>query len=145
MTDSDATPGAERYAAGQLARATAVPAGGASVSASRVEGWLAVLAGLSSGGYFLGSRGAPVQGVPVWATLEVMHGGFASGCPLAELGEGAVPNAWYFTPEGVQRLAQLLDSGGWPAPMFELSRTLHHPAAFQPARMRPVHCHASCQ
>lgn len=110
MTDADTTIGAEGYAAGQLARVTATPGAGASVSTARVEGWLAVLASLSSGAYFVGSR-APVLGVPVWATLEVLHGGFASGRLLAELKEGAVPNAWYFTPEGVQRLAQLLDTG----------------------------------
>jgi hypothetical protein len=44
----------------------------------RAQGWMRVLAGIAQGSLRVGSR-TPVRGLPVWVTLEVLRGGFASG------------------------------------------------------------------
>lgn len=49
----------------------------------RADTWRAVIAGIASGGLEIGSR-TPVADTPVWVTLEVAHGGFATGRYLAE-------------------------------------------------------------
>ncbi len=40
--------------------------------------WLDVVAGILDGTLLIGTR-TPVEGVPAWATLDVAHGGFATG------------------------------------------------------------------
>ncbi len=75
------------YALGQLLRALEVassardPALHARARA-RVAKWQAVLDGMASGAVEVGSR-TPVAGAPAWATVEVVHGGFATGALLA--------------------------------------------------------------
>src|SRR6478752_6398986 len=44
----------------------------------KVASWVAVYEGLLSGALQVGSR-TPLAGTPAWATLEVAHGGFATG------------------------------------------------------------------
>jgi hypothetical protein len=67
------------YAFGQLQRAVR-HAGADSARAAR---WRAVLDGMADGTVTVGSR-TPVKDTPAWVTLEVLHGGFASGRYLAE-------------------------------------------------------------
>lgn len=90
-----------RYALAQLARALRALRGRtaargsesrrdvdpADPAAARVTRWRAVLDGILRGELTPGSR-APIAGVPVWATPEIAHGGFATGRLLAE---GPVP------------------------------------------------------
>jgi hypothetical protein len=49
----------------------------------KIEKWANVLNGMADGALRVGSR-TPVGGVPAWATLEVITGGFATGGLLAE-------------------------------------------------------------
>lgn len=88
MSDDRATanPG---YAAGQQLRAlrTLAEHPDAEIrqrALAKVEGWQRVLQGISDGSISVGSR-TPVADTPAWATLEVLHGGFASGRLSAEL------------------------------------------------------------
>src|SRR4051812_28129371 len=74
------------YALGQLDRATSASArhNDPTVRANavkKVAAWFKVVAGLKSGDIKVGSR-TPVA-APAWATLEVIHGGFATGGLLA--------------------------------------------------------------
>ncbi|MEY3211300.1 MAG: hypothetical protein RIT28_1781 [Pseudomonadota bacterium] len=50
---------------------------------AKIQRWQAVIDGMGAGTLRVGDR-APVADVPVWATLEVAHGGFATGSLLAE-------------------------------------------------------------
>ncbi len=52
-------------------------------AAAKVDRWRAVLDGMASGHLTVGSR-TPVRDTPAWVTLEVAHGGFATGRYLAE-------------------------------------------------------------
>jgi hypothetical protein len=75
------------YALGQLAKALATAGGHADAvtrerAEKKVARWRQVLAGMEDGTIAVGSR-TPVQGAPAWATLEVAHGGFATGNLLA--------------------------------------------------------------
>jgi hypothetical protein len=80
-----ASPG---YAAGQQLRALQTlqthpdPTVRARAMA-KIQRWQAVIDGMGAGTLHIGDR-APVADVPVWATLEVAHGGFATGSLLAE-------------------------------------------------------------
>ena len=47
-------------------------------AAARVEAWFQTINGMLSGELDVGSR-TPVVDTPAWVTLEVLHGGFASG------------------------------------------------------------------
>lgn len=47
-------------------------------SSARVSQWRSVLEGMLSGLLDIGAR-TPVQGAPPWVTLDVVHGGFATG------------------------------------------------------------------
>ncbi|ALG08154.1 hypothetical protein [Kibdelosporangium phytohabitans] len=77
-----ASPG---YATGQLARALArLVESGDQGALRKIRQWEAVLAGMTSGNLTVGSR-TPVAGTPAWVTLEVAHGGFATGEYLAEV------------------------------------------------------------
>lgn len=76
------------YAWGQLHRAMETAARHENAStraraAARIARWREVIEGMSSGTLSVGSR-TPVAGVPSWATLEVAHGGFATGALRAE-------------------------------------------------------------
>lgn len=100
---------------------------------SRAEGkvgkWLDVLNGILSGGLRIGSR-LPVDGAPIWATLEVVKGGFATGQMLAageileherqlaaklEIEPGlsirAALNAYFVSEQGLSELEAMLASG----------------------------------
>jgi hypothetical protein len=119
------------YAVGQLRRALerALAADDSGVrrrAAGRAEMWRAVLDGVATGHLVIGSR-TPVADTPAWVTLEVAHGGFATGRFLAESALRddeferlrSVPtdapgasdrerlNLWYLSDEG---LAELLDA-----------------------------------
>jgi len=76
------------YAFGQLERAleTAAKHGDPKTrerALAKAERWRAVLAGMADGALTVGSR-TPVADTPPWVTLEVAHGGFATGRYLAE-------------------------------------------------------------
>ncbi|WP_328940819.1 hypothetical protein OG259_03470 [Streptomyces sp. NBC_00250] len=118
------------YAEGQLARAfvTALTHADPATRAraeERAGGWRRVLAGMAAGTLRVGSR-TPARGLPAWVTLEVLHGGFATGAaraggPLlpyeAEAARRAgVPEdreslfAHCLTEQGLAELWDLLDS-----------------------------------
>ncbi len=98
-------------------------------SQSRVRKWLSVLQGMADGTLSIGSR-TPVANTPSWVTLEVAHGGFATGeylaagpltdfehGKLAQLGRdqsvsprGAL-NEYYLSERGFSELLSLLQSG----------------------------------
>lgn len=86
MSDRPHSAGAS-YALGQLARAVAAAERGDAASRARaqekVRRWREVLDGMAQGSLEIGSR-TPVADTPAWATLEVAHGGFATGRLLAE-------------------------------------------------------------
>src|SRR4051794_19786216 len=67
-----ANPG---YALAQLMRALASTSERAHARAAE---WQRVLSGMLDGTMAIGSR-TPLKGTPVWATLDVAHGGFATG------------------------------------------------------------------
>lgn len=84
---SDTTISAD-YAAHQRLRAlqtfaTHADAAVRERATARVARWQRVLEGMASGDIDVGDR-APLPGVPTWATLEVVTGGFATGRLLAE-------------------------------------------------------------
>lgn len=75
------------YLLGQLARALVTAnehedAAARSRADARVRSWVSVLEGVAAGRIAVGSR-TPVQGLPAWVTLDVMHGGFATGAASA--------------------------------------------------------------
>lgn len=122
------------YAFGQLERAlrrAVSDTDGATRARARkkVNRWQAVLAGMADGTLAIGSR-TPVADTPAWVTLEVEHGGFATGRYLAETeladdeaavvaalppeAQGTTPrerlNLWYLTDAGqLELLAALAD------------------------------------
>lgn len=76
------------YAWGQLHRAVArAQSTGDQATrvraAAKADGWQRVIVGMASGDLQVGSR-TPVADTPGWVTLEVLHGGFASGRYIAE-------------------------------------------------------------
>jgi hypothetical protein len=97
----------------------------------KVDQWSAALFGILGGGIRPGSR-TPVSGLPAWATLQVVTGGFATGDVLSggplqpheqallqtlglqrlrgDAGRHAL-NTWFLTEEGQQQLGQWLQSG----------------------------------
>ncbi|MFI8523326.1 hypothetical protein ACIGB8_02695 [Promicromonospora sukumoe] len=92
----------------------------------RAQAWVQHLAGVLASSITTGTR-VPVRGLPAWVTLDVLHGGFASGSaaaggPLADderdlAREVGVPltraalNSWFLTDEGRARLGAMLDDG----------------------------------
>lgn len=121
------------YAIGRLERALAAAAEHPDPrvrarAVKRGEQWRAVLSGMSDGTLTVGSR-TPVADTPAWVTLEVVHGGFATGRyvaegPLAEFeeelaalveGGGETPrarvNAWYLGDEGQAALVAAIREG----------------------------------
>ncbi|MEV6829938.1 hypothetical protein [Amycolatopsis sp. NPDC051102] len=113
------------YAYGQLERAlrTAASTKDADVRRrARVKAgrWQEVLAGMADGTLQVGSR-TPVADTPAWVTLEVAHGGFATGRYLAEVPPSAEElaaapgaadrerlNLWYLTDAGLAALRAAL-------------------------------------
>lgn len=99
-------------------------------SDARIARWRALVAGMTDGSLTVGSR-TPVAGTPAWVTLEVAHGGFATGRLLAETpldaGErdllaglpAGVPgltgqeqvNLWFLGDAGQHDLLRLLAAG----------------------------------
>ena len=114
------------YAFGQLQKALTAAGGDAS---ARVQKWQRVITCLLDGSLRLGSR-TPLADVPPWVTLEVVHGGFATG-QLAAGGPlrlheveklGQIPkagglrdraalNLYYVGDEGRSELTSMLESG----------------------------------
>jgi hypothetical protein len=122
-----------QYAFGQLERALRAVAVASDRDAradaqARIARWQAVLAGMAESRLTVGSR-TPVADTPAWVTLEVAHGGFATGRYLSEAplrGDerdrlGALPagvpggtdrerlNLWYLTDAGQAELLAALD------------------------------------
>lgn len=88
MTDAPTSSASSGYALGRLLRAVDAAASHPDPevrrrSAARADQWRAVLEGMGSGRLSVGSR-TPVVDTPAWVTLEVVHGGFATGRFLAE-------------------------------------------------------------
>jgi hypothetical protein len=103
----------------------------------KVEKWTAVFNGIVNGSIEAGSR-VPLDGVPAWATLEVVTGGFATGELLAggpllgherellsELPAAAnedarrVLNAHHLTDDGLASLQSHLQSGRYDVTLPE--------------------------
>ncbi|ATE55079.1 hypothetical protein [Actinosynnema pretiosum] len=102
----------------------------APASSEKVAQWAGVLRGMADGSLTVGSR-TPVSGVPPWVTLEVVHGGFATGRLVAEVEPdeeerallAALPagvpggtdrerlNWWHLGDEGRAALLEVLASG----------------------------------
>ena len=87
MTDErhSANPG---YAVGRLQRALETAASDPDLDVRErarieIDKWRAVIDGMAEGRLSIGSR-VPVADTPAWVTLEVAHGGFATGRYLAE-------------------------------------------------------------
>jgi len=109
----------------------------------KVAMWEAVIAGIASGGLEIGSR-TPVADTPAWVTLEVAHGGFATGRYLTEsplrddeldlvrsLPTGAPGttdrerlNLWYLGDEGQAMLLRALRSEQYRVDLPEESALL---------------------
>ncbi|WP_434610552.1 hypothetical protein [Pseudomonas sp. R1-7] len=110
--------------------------------AQRVARWQKVLAHAAKGTLRYGAR-MPIADIPVWVTLEVATGGFATGQLLAggELNEheqalaASIPgirsgferldlNAWYLTDEGLDVLRSYLATGNYRVDVPEESALL---------------------
>lgn len=110
----------------------------------KAEVWRLVISGMQSGELLIGSR-TPVADTPVWVTLEVVHGGLASGRYLAErpltpaetelvasIGDGMPPgvtdrerlNLWCLTDAGQERLGVALGTGAFEVEIPEESALL---------------------
>lgn len=99
-------------------------------AAAKVERWDSVLEGMARGTLSVGSR-TPLEGIPPWVTLEVAHGGFATGGLLAggplepheqerlasltepsgSATERSRLNAWFLRDDGQHALTEALRSG----------------------------------
>ena len=110
---------------------------------AKAEKWQAVLSGMATGQLSVGSR-TPVADTPAWVTLEVVHGGFATGRYLAEAeldeDEAAVVrdlpadvpgttdrerlNLWYLSDRGQRHLVEALSSGRFRVDVPEESALL---------------------
>jgi hypothetical protein len=114
------------YALDQLKRALG---SGGETAGARAAQWRRVLTGMFAGTLEHGSR-APVVGTPPWVTLEVAHGGFATGEFLAAgplrayevekllhvdrpagVTDRAALNAFFLSDTGRAELGELLQSG----------------------------------
>jgi len=114
------------YAVAQLQKALATAGGSTS---DRVQKWQSVIKGLLDGSLRVGSR-TPVAGTPPWVTLDVIHGGFATGGyaaggplrahesqQLARLGvaepgtERSVLNLYFAGDDGRADLRAMLETG----------------------------------
>lgn len=75
MSEDDKLRVSPGYVLAQLAKALS---GAGENASARVRQWQQVLSGLLDGSLRVGSR-TPVGDTPAWVTLEVVHGGFATG------------------------------------------------------------------
>ncbi|MCP4381523.1 MAG: hypothetical protein GY798_08935 [Hyphomicrobiales bacterium] len=119
----------EQYPFFQLARALS------SGSAEKASKWRDVLSGIQTGELNIGDR-TPVAGMPVWATPEIVRGGFATGAyaaggsispdekrlakelafEISDIGRlRTALNAWHLTEEGLGRLLKMAGSGCFDA------------------------------
>lgn len=94
----------------------------------RARKWAGVLQGMADGTISIGSR-TPIAGLPAWVTLDVLRGGFARQTPAAQTPVereeialahrvGITPSrsaifGYFLTDDGLARLWELLDSGGY--------------------------------
>jgi hypothetical protein len=126
MSEDETPPvrGNPGYILEQLRRAAGLAG---EVARERVEAWTGVLRGLADGSLRVGSR-TPVEGLPAWVTLRVLHGGFASGD--AEAGGALRPHEHQAlegveVPEGMTERAALnlhyLTGGGTPQLQAQLA------------------------
>jgi hypothetical protein len=88
MSDDKLHTASPGYALGRLQRALATASSHPDAAvrrraAAKIDQWRAVLDNMASGRLTVGSR-TPVADTPAWVTLEVAHGGFATGRYLAE-------------------------------------------------------------
>ncbi|MFO7562690.1 MAG: hypothetical protein R6X02_08595 [Enhygromyxa sp.] len=88
MTEDSRHTASIGYALGELERALQAALAHPDVeirarARAGADRWRAVIEGMSSGTLAVGSR-TPVAETPAWVTLEVVHGGFATGRYLAE-------------------------------------------------------------
>lgn len=126
-----ANPG---YAAFQIAKALTTSESHADAATreralDKVNKWMSVLRGILSGRFEIGSR-QPIPETPVWATPEVVTGGFVTGRLLAggmlqpheeqqlqrigrplEVSERQTLNAYFLSDAGLAELTALLHSG----------------------------------
>ncbi|WP_433604955.1 hypothetical protein [Prescottella agglutinans] len=135
MSDQAFRDGPSQYATGQLTRALeiAVRAGDSTARAraqKKAQRWQDVLDGMATGHIGVGSR-TPVADLPAWVTLEVAHGGFATGRALSEAPLSAAEaelltqlprelpgdtdrerlNLWYLGDTGQAELLKLITGG----------------------------------
>ena len=135
MPDEPRMAASSLYAIGQLQRAfdslaAARDATDLARAETKIARWQSVLAGMAEGSVSAGSR-TPLSGTPAWVTLEVAHGGFATGRLLAERALDSqeqqllaglpedVPgltgrerlNSWFLGDAGQQDLLQMLAGG----------------------------------
>jgi hypothetical protein len=101
----------------------------------KARGWSEVLSGILTGELTIGSR-KPVQGMPVWATPQVLRGGFATGAYAA--GGALLPheltlakelkiastdiatvrsalNRWFLSDDGLSRLSAWIEAQRYEA------------------------------
>lgn len=134
---------------------------------AKADRWQKVLAGMADGTLAIGSR-TPVADTPAWVTLEVAHGGFATGKYLAETSlrddeaavvaalpseaQGTTPrerlNLWYLTDTGQLQLLTALADGTYRIDLPEDAALMvvawlllhdHHTLALDiVARLRPL-------
>ncbi|WP_019926290.1 hypothetical protein [Nocardia sp. BMG111209] len=93
MSDREFRGGPAQYVTGQLERAleTALRTGDSATRARaqrKAQRWREVLGGMAIGHITVGSR-TPVADLPAWVTLEVVHGGFATGRAQSEIPSSA--------------------------------------------------------
>lgn len=145
------------YAQAQVAKALATAAQHADPltrerALRRSQRWQNLLGTILGGTLAHGTR-APIAQVPVWATLDVLKGGFASGELLAggelslrerELARGlgaddaharAAINEWYLGPDGQAELRAMLESGRYRIEVPEEGALLTVAALIERARI----------
>ncbi|MDA3646230.1 hypothetical protein LZ318_29250 [Saccharopolyspora indica] len=83
MSEQNSERAAPAYAVAQWTAALAAARSGDDAALEKVRRWEDVLAGMAGGRLEIGSR-TPVADTPAWVTLEVAHGGFATGRYLAQ-------------------------------------------------------------
>jgi hypothetical protein len=135
LSDEPRMQASPSYAAGQLWRALESARSHPDREVRRraekkVGRWQAILSGMASGELTVGSR-TPVVDTPAWVTLEVAHGGFATGRYLAEAAlseqetvlleslaerpSGSTDrerlNLWFLSDAGLAMLRDALSSG----------------------------------
>ncbi|MFI6323692.1 hypothetical protein ACIBG8_39610 [Nonomuraea sp. NPDC050556] len=154
MSDESRFTASPGYAFGQLQRALDKAV---SEDDAKVAAWRAVLDGMATGRLDIGSR-TPVADTPAWVTLEVAHGGFATGRYLAEtpMREDELAratdrerlNLYYLSDAGQAELLAALASGSYRIDVPEDAALMvvawlldrgHHGAALDlVVRLRPL-------